>query len=78
MARTLTTETNLSSYIGKYVKIEGSDCCWKVLGKAPKDLTLRPINVVDSAPTCDYISGMAQIVEKVFSEMELNFIENFP
>ena len=78
MGRIITTETNLSNYIDKYVKIAGSDCCWQVLGTGPKDITNRPVTVLDSKPNCDYILGMGQVIGEILDEMDIEFLAHFP
>lgn len=43
MGRTLTTSTDLSSYVGQKILISGSDCCWTVVGTTAPDLTVREV-----------------------------------
>lgn len=43
MGRTLTTSTDLSSYVGQKILISGSDCCWTVVGTTEPDLTVREV-----------------------------------
>lgn len=59
MARSITTTTDLSSYVGKTITIDGSDCCWTVVGTTETPLlTNRDVTV--SSVDC-YVSGMESL-----------------
>ena len=57
MGRVITTQTDLSSYIGQTVKISGSDCCWTVIGQAAPDVTVREVTVTSTE--CYYYGSVA-------------------
>lgn len=64
MGRTILTSTNLSSYVGKTIIIEGSECCWMVVGQTTEsDSTVRDVKV--AAAECYYYSGLNDSPPKI-------------
>jgi hypothetical protein len=58
MGRTITTKTDLSAYIGTYVRIAGSDCCWKVIGESEfPDNSIRDVEVLSTVECYYYYSS---------------------
>jgi hypothetical protein len=56
MGKVITTLTDMSKHVGTYVRIAGSDCCWRVVGTSPPNSEIRNVEVV-STTDCYYYIG---------------------